>query len=646
MDNGTERPFSRLTPFLLMNLPHDLLPLVVQHIPMFRIELIMLKNTCTTLKKIVELVYPNNHGYISTQTDYTHHLKSICMYLPPIQCISQVHQLMDTSLKHGHLDNYHWLNTCYPTHTPHHVLTLLAKHNHFELFKCYFEQSYGHQYIGNHSPSTIHIDNHSSSSTHTLTNDDPLYAEKNHLIYTLRMKNLDEYITHAIGHQHHAMMDWCWASMLELDVQLKDRHPPSLTSHLLPAPPLVVHNNDYNVGRSLSLNSLCAAIESKNHTIIQWVYEKNPNLPFLSQAIRCNVGAILIQEIYTRYDRLNKEPLTSYMMKRAAENNDLKTLAWLHTLQCRIPDLIDITCPSIEGLTWLLKHAQGEKKLHTVHMECAVRHHRLSTLQWLYDDHHVQPDEKILITVLNLGHFKCTEWCWSLLKKTNPTLLKYNNWYLKISLNLNIYAWLRQHECYIEDYDAFGNSVHDITSRTGVQVTQKKLSVWSYVKNLSPSHETFTLMQNLSQHLPWSRKGSEYRHTITPNRLDQIVWLYEHQCPLTHFDASCAYIHGDFSMIQWLDAHQCLMISFESFLMALETNRMYNVMWFLKKQAAFIETHREHIHENIYATLIKEVLPLLNNDIASNTIIDPRQEYWQLLWKQIYAIMDVSIHLS
>lgn len=325
------------------------------------------------------------------------------------------------------------------------------------------------------------------------------------------------------------------------------------------------------------------------------------------------------------------------MFIAAAENKDMETMEWLYNLNCPLPELNKIVCPSVEGLEWLLSYLHGEKKFGLSHATCAIRHNSLSTLQWLYDTQHIELNEMIVIAALESKYTECLAWIWSLLQDINPTLLTRINWYSKISLNLHNYTWLRQHGCCIEHY--IKNSTLDTFSIIETDGKQE-MSVWSYVAKLAPSRETFILMQHLSQYVSWSKEGLEYGHAISTGRLDHVMWLYEHQCPLSSAIWILALKNEQLNIIQWLDTHYDFTLIFDHLLMTLFENRIYNLIWCLMKVDGNVKSKLPPTQDFLrpFCNTMDDILSNMNSQVYSSPI-DPRQSHWQSLWKKVYTMI-------
>lgn len=192
----------------LLGLGVDLLKIIVGHFPVFSIDPLLLKSTCKYLRNVVVQVYGHDHRYVAIQTDCYHDLELIWRYLPPIQSMDQIHTLIGTSLRHGYMDNYNWLNTSYPTLTPYSIPKLLAKHGHFELFKSLYHQTYKNQ-----KNETESADVAPSSPNFLVTTDscdDSLPKE-----LSASSQQLSSYLKYAIYHQNQDMIDWCWKEIVK-----------------------------------------------------------------------------------------------------------------------------------------------------------------------------------------------------------------------------------------------------------------------------------------------------------------------------------------------------------------------------------------------------------------------------------------------
>lgn len=572
-------------PLTLLNLPPDLIKVILNHAPKHSMNVAMIKQTCTLLKHFMEQIYPNDHHYIVIQAIYTHNLQNVWHYLPPLESMAHVYALMDTSLKHGHLDNFKWLNQMHPSSNHFEVCKLLAKYHYFELLKTHYRSTTmteNKEENAIESPKhTTRVSKWSSSVISHLKYMEPksmfnaIPFSSSLATLSVKINYLREYAIYAVQHQNLDMLQWCWITFM----LIKQNRP--LTSLFVgdhPILPRGIVDNEGNedaqdsIYRFINNPLLKAIISSKNHDIIQWLYEKDASFPLLFTAIQLG-DTLMIRDVYVRYHRSEHEPLTPLMMVKAAENDDLDTLKWLHQLDCPMPDLSRISTPSISGLQWLLKHGQGEKRLSFYHLTSAIRHNVPQTLQWLYKTHHVHPNEHHLILALNLGHFECAAWLWSSLSMINPTLLTQTNWYLNITLTVKSFNWLRAQACCIENY---------LTSDGSAWSTHKQLDVSSYILHCPSNNDTFQLILKLHEYLPWSINGDEYWSVICNNRLDHMKQLHALGCPLTHVVHEKASIYGSLSMNVWLKAQQCPKPSLSCCWYSFHQTRYYNTLWLLK----------------------------------------------------------------
>jgi hypothetical protein len=308
------------------------------------------------------------------------------------------------------------------------------------------------------------------------------------------------------------------------------------------------------------------AVETVGHTgnleMLQWMNSISPTqIPYTRDIIR-----YFDLTAYEMWKPLlvwldTESSIAEGHMKTVIGTGKLPEIQWLNALFCP-PKLTpnDVRPPNIECAEWILK--QFPDFIYSViHLTYAIRHGHIEVAQWLLEKHDILPNLSSFEAALQFGDISNLEWVWN--NAPSDVELKTYRWYdydnHEITLSLPLVKWLFEHGC--KRPENVGLCVNDCD-------TTNPIEIYRFLHNES---------------IPWSDDGGEYWFAMRRCRYDDILWLYEHHCPMTLVLSSYAAEKGTLAMNAYLNQLKCPINPLECFSKTIGGKRWFNAAWLLSE---------------------------------------------------------------